>query len=166
MIRKSCQVLGILAVCAALPAIARPGTPTECLQSARLKASDPDPFDSFGRAVSIWGDTVVVGAFWDDQNGLDAGAVYVFAHTGAEWAQQQKLLPSDGQANDNLGRVVAVDCETILVSANGGRVYVYESADSVWTETQVLIPSDGDADGGGFGSFLKDQSNFFFVEFS
>ena len=39
----------------------------------RIKADDPDPFDSFGRAVSISGNTVAVGAFEDDESGLDAG---------------------------------------------------------------------------------------------
>ena len=114
MIRKSWKVLVILTICATLAAFARPGTPTECLQLARLKASDPDPFDSFGRAVSIWGDTVVVGAFWDDQNGLDSGAAYIFARENQNWVQKHKLLSSDGITDPEKARKsIGIVCRSL-----------------------------------------------------
>ncbi len=47
-------------------------------QTAKLTASDGAEFDYFGRSVAISGDTALVGAFWDDDNGTDSGSAYVF----------------------------------------------------------------------------------------
>jgi hypothetical protein len=57
--------------------------------------------DWFGRSVSVSGDTAVVGAPSDDDNGARSGSAYVFRRTGSSWTQAQKLLPGDGAEDDN-----------------------------------------------------------------
>ncbi|HYF63320.1 MAG TPA: FG-GAP repeat protein [Herpetosiphonaceae bacterium] len=66
-------------------------------QQAYLKASNTDRSDSFGNAVAISGNTIVVGAPSEDgglvgdqnDNSLNnAGAAYVFVRTGTTWTQQ------------------------------------------------------------------------------
>ena len=48
-------------------------------QQAKLTASDAGSSDYFGSSVSVSGDTVVVGAQYDDDNGQgDSGSAYVF----------------------------------------------------------------------------------------
>ena len=47
-------------------------------QLAKLVAADADAYDYFGYSVAIAGDTVVIGAFGDDDGGSDSGSVYVF----------------------------------------------------------------------------------------
>ena len=50
------------------------------------------PVDLFGDSVAISGDTVVVGASFDDIGGNSAqGSAYIFERSGATWTQQQKL---------------------------------------------------------------------------
>jgi hypothetical protein len=59
-------------------------------QQVKLTASDGVANDSFGRAVSISGDTALVGAPGDDDRGEDSGSAYVFVRTGSSWSQQAK----------------------------------------------------------------------------
>ena len=46
----------------------------------------------------------MVGALYDDTpGGVDAGSAYVFVRSGTTWTEQQKLLASDGAADDYFG---------------------------------------------------------------
>ena len=51
-------------------------------QVKKITASDGAAGDYFGVSVSISGDTVVVGAAKDDDNGIDASSAYVFKSKG------------------------------------------------------------------------------------
>ena len=51
--------------------------------SVKLKAPDAMPRDYFGRSVAIEGETVVVGAPGDSDNGRSSGSAYVFNLQGA-----------------------------------------------------------------------------------
>ena len=75
-------------------------------QEAKLTASDAAGSDNFGFSVAVSGDTAVVGAFGDDDRGLNSGSAYVFTRTGTTWTQQAKLTASDGAQFDNFGRAV------------------------------------------------------------
>ncbi len=55
---------------------------TAWTQQAKLVASDGAASDRFGVSVSISGDTAVVGAYYDDDNGSDSGSAYVFQGLG------------------------------------------------------------------------------------
>ena len=55
--------------------------------------SDASGSDQFGHSVSVSGDTMVIGAPYDDDNNRDqSGSVYVFTRSSnGVWTQQQKL---------------------------------------------------------------------------
>ena len=106
-------------------------------QTAKLLASDGSEADHFGRSVSISGDTVVVGAHLDDDDGGDSGSAYIFErnHGGeGNWGQSAKLTASDGAESDKFGWSVSVSGDTIVVGAfldddNGsdsGSAYIFE----------------------------------------
>ena len=106
-------------------------------QTAILVPSDGAEGDLLGLSVAIDGDTIVAGAPGDDvgANG-DQGSVYTFARTGAAFrTETAKLTASDGAANDDLGRSVAIDGDTIVagvrlddIGANGDQGSVYTFA--------------------------------------
>jgi hypothetical protein len=48
------------------------------IEQKKLKASDGAAGDRFGVSVAISGDTAIVGAYQDDDNGDDSGSAYVF----------------------------------------------------------------------------------------
>ncbi|MFW2389296.1 MAG: hypothetical protein ACN4G0_13230, partial [Polyangiales bacterium] len=128
-------------------------TGTAWTEQQELRASDRANGDDFGGAVSVSGDTIVVGAFDDDDLGLSSGAAYVFVRSGTVWTEQQKLLASDGSANDRFGTAVSVSGDTALVGAyldddagiDSGSAYVFVRSGSTWTEEQKLLAPDGAA---------------------
>src|SRR6266540_2968214 len=116
-------------------------------QHQKLEASDPAAFDGFGFSVAISGETVVVGALFDDgAAGLQQGSAYVFARSGGVWTQQQKLLASDAAAGALFGISVAISGETVVVGAPGddagGSAYVFARNGGVWSQQQKLRASD------------------------
>ncbi len=95
-----------------------------------LEASDAQKDDLFGRSVAVSGDTVVVGAEYDDigpkialLGDLDRvnenqGSAYVFKRSGESWPQKAKLTGSDSSARDLFGVSVAVSGDTAVVGAS------------------------------------------------
>ena len=73
--------------------------------------------------MAIDGNTVVVGAYLDDDAGSASGSAYVFRTTdgGATYGQVAKLTASDAAANDNFGWSVAIAGDTVVVGAWGER---------------------------------------------
>ena len=51
---------------------------------------------------SVFGDTAVVGAYNDGDNGSRSGSAYVFRYDGSDWVEEAKLTASDGAAYDRL----------------------------------------------------------------
>jgi len=123
---------------------------TSWTQEAKLLAGDGAAGDEFGRSVSLSGDTALVGAYLDDDNGNDSGSAYVFVRSGTSWTQEAKLLPSDGAAGDWFGHSVSVSGEAALVGAyqdddNSGSAYVFARSGTSWTQEAKLLPGDGPA---------------------
>jgi uncharacterized repeat protein (TIGR01451 family) len=126
---------------------------TTWTQQQKLLASDGAQLDRFGSAVALSGDTVVVGSPFDDNTGgVDAGSAYVFVRSGTTWTEEQKLLPSDGAANDSFGLSVSAAGDTVVAgmpndfNAGGvqaGSAYVFVRSGTIWSEQQKLLASDG-----------------------
>ncbi len=104
-------------------------------QEARLKASNADPGDLFGHALSLSadGNSLAVGAITErsaatgvngDQNDnslFNSGAVYVFVRSNGGWQQQAYLKASNTDQSDSFGGVVRMnfDGNTLAVGASG-----------------------------------------------
>ncbi|MCH2161081.1 MAG: hypothetical protein MK085_04325 [Phycisphaerales bacterium] len=125
-------------------------------EAEKLLASDGDENESFGYSVSISGETAVVGAYGDGDNGLFSGSAYVFERdAGGNWLETQKLTASDGEEADYFGISVAISGNYIVVGASmddgdeidSGSAYVFErDADDKWLEAQKLTASDDQGD--------------------
>jgi hypothetical protein len=135
----------------------------------KLVAGDAQADDVFGNSVSISGDYIVVGAFFEDGGDgdprPDAGAAYVFHRTGVNtWDAGTKLVAPDPQANDSFGSSVAVAGDYVIVGANhenggdgdplfdAGAAYVFHrTGTNSWDAGTKLIapdPQRGHAFGG------------------
>jgi len=92
----------------------------------KLYASDAAVGDRFGCAVSIYNNIAVIGSRYDDNsNGRDAGAAYVFRLINGQWYQYQKLIRSNGRANEHFGAAVSID-----------GIYVFIGSPYAWTENR------------------------------
>ena len=125
-----------------------------------LHAGDAEASDSFGESVSISGDTIVVGAHFEDTPASFAGAAYVFIRSDSTWTQQQILHASDAQSGDVFGESVSISGDTIVVGASSedggpgdpkssaGAAYVFTRLGAIWTPQQILRASDTQASDG------------------
>ena len=120
----------------------------------KLIASDGVADDWFGHSVAVDGDTIVVGAYKDDDNGDQSGSAYIFTKPSGGWKNwgslkdsakaelTAKLTASGGATFDYFGHSVAVDRDTIVVGAylhDAGAAYVFtrDSDSGEWGETPV-----------------------------
>jgi hypothetical protein len=121
----------------------------------KLAANDGVQDDRFGEAVALDGDTMVIGAKYDDIStniNEDRGAAYVFTYNGTVWTQQQKLIASDGSGQDYFGAQLALSGDTVVVGVpmdnnsepDQGSAYVYTRSGAVWTQQQKIVAADGD----------------------
>ncbi len=99
-----------------------------------LTAPDAVSNDRFGAAVSIRGETLVVGSPFDDDDGSSSGAVYVYVRVGEQWVLDAKRTASDAASFDNFGSAVSVGTDRMIVGSPfdddqgnlSGAAYVYE----------------------------------------
>jgi hypothetical protein len=134
-------------------------TSTNWTQQAKLLASDGTTGDYFGYSVSLSGDTAIISAPLDNDNGNASGSAYVFTRTGNTWAQQAKLFAADGDVGDNFGIRVSLADETAIIGASAdddirGSAYVFTRNDTTWTQQAKLVASDGQSDDF-FGWFIS-----------
>ncbi|MFG1489702.1 FG-GAP repeat protein, partial [Oceanospirillum sp. HFRX-1_2] len=169
-------------------------------QEAYIKASNTGAKDEFGSALSLSGDgnTLAVGARYEDSNATgidgnqgdnslttDAGAVYVFTRSGANWSQEAYIKASYTRrlGAENFGEAVSLsaDGNTLAVGApnedssasgiNGvessspipdsfdsGAVYVFTRSDTGWTQ-QVYIKASNRESSDNFGSAVSLSEN-------
>jgi hypothetical protein len=130
-------------------------------QQAYLKASNTvqsGEGDSFGAAVAVSGETVVVGAPNEDSSATgvngnqsddsdsSAGAAYVFVRNGTAWSQQAYLKASDTDPYW-FGLSVAVSGDTVVVGSpyaffSYGAAYVFVRSGSTWSPQASLRASN------------------------
>lgn len=100
---------------------------------AYLKAPNTGSDDRFGISLAIEGDTILVGAIFEDSNQTtvtngqtasednsitNAGAVYVFQRSGSNWFHRAYIKPPNPGLDDQFGYAVAISGDTMIVSAN------------------------------------------------
>ncbi|WPD24186.1 MAG: choice-of-anchor Q domain-containing protein [Candidatus Electrothrix scaldis] len=128
------------------------GSGSTWMQQAKLMADDKGAYDQFGKSVSLDGNTIVIGAWTADSDGLaDAGAAYVFIRSDGIWTQQAKLIADDKKEYDYFGYSVVVDEDSVIVGAwtadpdglnDAGAAYVFTRYDGIWTQQARLTADD------------------------
>jgi len=111
------------------------------------------PFNFFGQAIAIEGDTMFVGAGGDSDKEGVAGACYVFERQGGAWIESAKLYASNPFPDAMFGQAIDVEGTTAVIGAPAyfnpdrrGRAYVFEKGASGWSQTQSLMTSGSTLD--------------------
>jgi hypothetical protein len=118
------------------------------VEEQNLTASDGYELDSFGYAVSISGERIVISA---PNANYNAGAAYVYRLDGASWIEEQKLTDWDKGGGD-FGNSVSISGDRVVVgqdldscthaSPDCGSAFVYRYDGASWVEEQKLTASD------------------------
>lgn len=120
-------------------------------QEAKLTASDAASGDGLGISVGISGSTIVAGAPYRTELGINSGAAYIFELSGSGWTQTAKLLAPGAQPGETYGELVAISADTIAINAprrtiagraNAGAVFVYQRTAGVWQLATTLTSND------------------------
>lgn len=105
--------------------------------------------DDFGFAVTLHGDTLVVGARYENAGASIAGAAYVFRWNGSSWIEEARLTPYPPHYYGRFGCSVSLSGETLLVGEDWyqglGTAHVFERAGTTWTETAALMGDDSES---------------------
>ena len=118
------------------------------IEEAKLIASDGQRGDFFGHSVSLSGDYAIIGAPYDDDDGIDAGSGYVFKWDGSEWIENVKLNQINEAARDWFGYSVSISGDYAVVGSvrdddNGsssGSAYIYKLDGITWIEHATHCP--------------------------
>ncbi len=120
--------------------------------------------DEFGYAVSLSGDTLAVGAPFDDDLGSSSGTISMFERNynptnpttplPNNWGLRKHLVASDGAANDAFGFVVSLHGTVVVVGAplatvvasGSGAAYAFArdtGGSNNWGQVKKIVPTDG-----------------------
>jgi hypothetical protein len=121
-------------------------------QQAKILSNDILASDDFWRSIDIdynWNFFVAWARRYNDS---DKWGAYVFTRSWTVWSQQQKLVPSNLEADDRLWEYVSIswDGNTVVVSAswddtwwvNVWGVYVYKKNWTIWQQIIFLQTND------------------------
>ncbi len=102
-------------------------------QEAYIKANNAEADDNFGHSISLFSDTLAVGA-WEEDNAAtiitnesgtitdsgtanNSGAVYVYKRVSNTWDQEAYIKANNADAGDAFGKSVSLSTDTLAVGA-------------------------------------------------
>lgn len=113
---------------------------TRWVEDSVLQPSD-GPGHSFGEAVAIDGDVIVVTDPADDDRGVASGSAYVFRFNSRRWQEEAKLLPRQG-SGARFGESVGLSGPVIIVGASSGNedtAYLFRYDGEHWSEERRFV---------------------------
>lgn len=151
---RSASVLCVIAALALTIVMTVPAIGQVVNEDSKLLAFDGATGDSFGQSIAIHDGVVVIGAYADDDNGINSGSAYIM-HLILD-ALPVKLLANDGASPDAFGHSVAIGPAMIGPSntvvavvgapndsdqgSSSGSAYIFRLNGTQHTK---LIPNDG-----------------------
>ena len=101
---------------------------------------NPKAYDYFGYSVATSGDLLAVGAHNEDQDGTQAGAVYLFRKTNNNWSVISKIMePFRYSTNAYFGQSVSLHGNHLLVGQPGKDLAYFEHIDG--GNAHIIKPS-------------------------
>lgn len=117
---------------------------------AELANPTPQAATGFGRSVAIQGDTLLVGAPWQDIVVLDEGVVFVFKRSGTTWAFDHAIVAPWPAKRLRFGWDLALSGDLAVVGTSElawvpgqiapGRAHVFREVGGVYVDEGALLP--------------------------
>lgn len=104
---------------------------------------------SFGKSVSLSGNSALIGAPDENTDINDSGAVYFYFHNGIKWNEAGKLVAEDPVEGSDFGLAVDIENWRAVVGApRQEAVYVFDFNDNLlqFEQTAKLVKPEGNED--------------------
>lgn len=111
-------------------------------EQAKLLPASKDENDRFGYRVALSGDTALVGAYLDSENGVGAGAAFVFVRSGGSWTERAKLTASDASYGDHFGSHLGMSGNRVLIAASEDDDNGYQSGSAYVFQGSLIFGDD------------------------
>jgi hypothetical protein len=113
-----------------------------------IEAPDAQAVQTFGMAVALTDDALVVGAPGDHEGALMSGAVYIYTRNASTWEFSAKILSPESIMGGRFGGAVDLSPHVLVVGAHrafgsaekSGSVYVFERDTASWRFVKELYP--------------------------
>jgi hypothetical protein len=126
-------------------------TPNASWQFHQLVTTETGSANSlFGESLDVENDTLVVGAWHDDEAGENAGAVFMYSLITDQWQQSHKVMAPDASDGNKFGFRIDLKKQKLLVGShsssswlyeNSGAAYLFSKEDEKWLLTNKYVPS-------------------------
>jgi len=110
-------------------------------QAHQIIPNEATAKEYFGRSVSIYGDTIIIGATGNDEIARNAGSAYVFNYDGSQWTQNAKLLHDREIDSLHFGTSVSMYNDRAVIGSDS-RVFIFDFKDGEWLKVSIPKPSD------------------------
>lgn len=111
---------------------------TWSLDTILRNPNDTSTTGEFGYCSLISAQYVIVGAPYDNENGIDRGAVYIYEKEGGRWKMMPPIVGEN--AGDKLGTAIALHGDELLIGASGAdKAYLYKRGVSGWQKNMTLM---------------------------
>jgi hypothetical protein len=146
---RNAPVKTLRVLCLFFVSVMRVHAQDDAWSEQKVVASDGRTNTYFGTAAAVSGSFALIGAYGDHG---DRGAAYIETRTGSIWTEMQKIVADDSLAGDNFGYRVAIQPDSIFVTAFNatigtntaqGAAYVFANGSGSWTQAQKLTADDG-----------------------
>ncbi len=138
-------------------------------QLLKITSDSVEVGDSFGESVSIDGTLMAIGSPNDDDNGSNAGAVYIYKYFSSDNSALEvgKIIANDTVAGDRFGSSVYVKSNVILIGApehnETGAMYLFKyNTDNTIEQKTEFFPALAQS-GDGFGNDIVMDANHIIV---
>lgn len=111
--------------------------------------------DRFGDAIAVYNDTILIGARNDDDEEINAGAIYVYDGTDLTTAPTKLTAGNQSGRSDSFGYSVAMDGDVIIVgspaddgddgSSNNGTAYMFDASNLSASPTKLTAGTNAAA---------------------
>ena len=106
--------------------------------------------EDFGYAVSLEGDTALVGAPIDREGSLWPGSAFLLGLKNGHWSVEQRLLPAEFDSGEGFGISVQLQGDTALIGAFGGAgefpipgaAYAFRRENGQMVQQQKIVADD------------------------
>lgn len=123
----------------------------EWIQQAYIKASNNQRESTFGNSVSLSndGNILAVGAYQEDSEFSNSGAVYIYSRNNNEWIQKDHLIAEDPKENDYFGYKISLSgdgnilavlsaSENLDTTLMPGKAHLYIKNNESWNINQTV----------------------------